>query len=273
MKKLEEIKVALWEKKQYLCEIGQVTGIQYAFLSSKADGYKQCHTWVKCRDFLHDALRSRITGKEERIFGFSYDPTNSPLVDLDNMRILVRRQNPSSKKDFSENTWKVIDSALAILHCVEKHGEMDLSNLYRVADNEDVYIFEGDSDWMESTFMISLYTLLIRLGGKKIIFEDKKGLDSVLKKLYESTSGVDHDLNYLKVVQPFIHAIVKNRKKLKYVGENGKRFLEDQSVSLFHNYTGVVALCDQVTQKKSTNQKDDKLEELRVLAKSIGEGV
>ncbi len=271
MKKLEEIKVALWEKKQHLCEIGQATGIQYSFLSSDN---KQCHMWIKCRDFLHDALRSYITGKKEDIFGFSYELGVNPPLDTDNMRLMVRRQSPAGDKDASKNTWDMIESALSILHCVEKHSKIDPSNLYRVADEKDMYVFEGASDWMGSTFMISLYTFLIRLGGKKISFKSKKDLDSELKKLYKSKKAVvDHDIRYLKTVQPFIDNIIKNREKLKYVRKDGAQFFEEQTVSLFHNYSGIVALCDQANQKKVTNQKDGKLKELRALSKSIGEGV
>jgi len=267
MKKLEEIKVTLWEKKQHLCEIGQVTGIQYAFLSPDN---KQCHPWVKCRDFLHDALRSHVTGNKENIFGFHYESGVNPPLDTDHMRVMVQRQNSVGEKDFSKNTEKMINSAINIVHCIEKHSKMDPSKLYRVAGNEGMYIFEGASDWMASTFMISLYTFLIRLGGKKITFKGKKDLDTKLEELLKTNS--DHDIQYLKTVHPFMYNIIKNREKLKYVREDGKRLLEDQSVNLFHNYSGIVSLCNEANKKKS-GQKEDSLKELRALSKCIGEGV
>jgi len=261
--RLRKIKVEFFGKKQHLYEIGQVTGMQYAFLSSKADGYKQCHQWIKCRDFLHDALRSRITGKVEQIFGFSYDPKTDPPIDLKRMRLLIKRDRGLAKE-----TRKMIDSAIDIINCIEKSsGIKPLSKLYQASSNDGVYIFMGASDWMESTFMISLYTFLIRLGAKNIEFTDKEDLYSKLKDL----KGGDHDINYLKTVYPFLDKIIENRKKLKYVGRDGKVFFDKQNINMFHGYTGIVALC---TQAKAANPRagnNNKLEELISLSDLIRE--
>jgi len=261
--------VSFWNKKQSLCEIYQAIGMQYAFLSADND---QCHPWIKCRDFLHDALRSHVTGKKDGIYGFNYDPKANPALDLERMRLLVKRQPDKNKaeKDASENTKEMMDSALAILRLVENHaGIKPLSNLYRTSEDKDVYMFEGSSDWMESTFMISLYTFFIRLGGRKITFKDKEDFDSKLKEISTSRAASnDNDVGYLKDVLPFIYKIVEKRKELRYVREDGKRLFEDQTISLFHGYTGVVALSRQAAMKKrGTNNA--KLEDLITLSNCI----
>ena len=241
---LEEIEVVFWNSQVHLIEIFQVIGIQYAFLSSKTNGYKQCHQWVKCRDFLHDALRSQITDKRESIYGFTYEPKVNPPVDLESMRLLVKRDAIKSETNASENTREMMNSALAMIRWMEEsNGIKPLSNLYCAAGNKDIYIFEGAADWMESTFMISLYTFLIRLGGRKIVFKDKEDFDSKLTE-FSKFSSSDHDFRYLKTIQPFIYKIVEKRKDLKYVKEDGKRLFDDKSISLFHGYTGIVALCE-----------------------------
>ena len=264
---MEKIDVSFWKKKQHLCEICQLIGMQYAFLSSNNE---QCHPWIKCRDFLHDALRCHFTGKSEIIFGFSYIPGKDPELDLKKMRMLVKRQPNNGEDNASKNTREMIDSALSIIQCIENCGGIKpISTLQCTSEDKDIYIFEGASDWMESTFMISLYTFLIRLGARKIIFKDKKDLDSQLKKLSKSRKvNNDNDISYLKTVQPYIHKIVEKREDLKYMKKDGKRLFENQTVNLFHNYTGIVALSGQAS-AKNPGSNNDKLEELITLSKCL----
>ena len=260
---MEKIDVSIWTKKQHLVEIYQVLGIQYAFLSPDN---VQCHPWIKCRDFLHDALRCHITGKKEGIYGFSYNPGTNPPLDLEKMRMMVKREPTKAESNAPENTKKMIDSALDIVRCVEDYSGIEpLSDVYYTTEDKDTYVFEGAVDWMESTFMISLYTFLIRLGAKKIKFKDKKELDSKLKKLCASRVA-DNDTNYLKTVLPFIYKIAEKRKELKYVKENGKRLFEGQTINLFHNYTGIVALSRQAAEK-NPGRNNNKLEDLMVMSK------
>ena len=267
---MKKVDVSLWTKKQSLCEIYQLIGMQYAFLSPKNE---QCHPWIKCRDFLHDALRSFVTGKKESIYGFSYATDTNPPMNLEKMRILVKRQPTGGEKNASENTKEMMDSAMAILHCMENYGGIKpLSEIYRTTKDKDIYIFEGASDWMESTFMISLYTFLIRLGGKKLVFKDKKDLNSKLKDLSKSKAAAnDNDISYLKTVLPFIDKILKKRKELKYVRKDGTRLFDNQTVNIFHNYTGIVALSQQAAKKKSSVTNDEKLKELTALSELIKE--
>ena len=264
---MEKINVSVWTKKQNLCEIYQVLGIQYAFLSSDNE---QCHAWIKCRDFLHDALRCHITGKKDRIYGFSYNPGVDPPLDLEKMRMMVKREPTKDELKASESTKEMIDSALSILRCIEDYSGIEpLSDIYCTSEDENIYVFESAADWMESTFMISLYTFLIRLGARKIKFEGKKELDSKLKELCAGKAvSRDHDLSYLKTVLPFIYKIAERRKDIKYVSEDGKRLFEDQSINLFHNYTGIVALSRQAV-AESPGRNNAKLEDLAVASKCI----
>lgn len=262
---MKKIDVSVWTKKQNLCEIYQVIGTQYAFLSPDN---VQCHPWIKCRDFLHDALRCHITGKKDGIYGFTYNPGTNPPLDLKKMSLMVKREPNKDESKASENTKEMIDSALDILQCVEKYsGIKPLSDIYRTTKNEDIYVFKGSADWMGSTFMISLYTFLIRLGAKKIKFENRKELNSKLKKLCAGKMvNKDNDINYLKTVLPFIYKIAEKRKELRYVREDGKRLFDGQTINLFHNYTGIVSLAKQAV-KKDLGSNDAKLKDLAAISK------
>jgi hypothetical protein len=256
-----DIKVTFWEKKTYLCEIGQTVGMDYAFLSAD---HKQCHEWVKCRDFLNDALRGQLNKKAESIYGFSFSAKENPPMCLDKMYLLVKYKDATNT---SENTKAVLNSALDIIHCIEKHGGIKpLSKLHKVSDLDHAYIFEGASDWVESTFMISLYTLLIRLGAKKIGFKDKEELDSKLEKLCTNGSSGDNDITYLKTVRAFIHKIVEKRKELQY---ESKKIFADKYLDTFHNYSGIVALCKEANNRKKKRKADVGMEELHELSAHI----
>ena len=249
MEKLKRLKVELWKKEQYLNEIGQPVGIKYAFLSPKAAGYKQCHPWIKCRDFLQDAVRMFVTRKKETIYGFNYKRDDNPPIDFDKMRMLVKRKAANSEKNPSEKTREIIDRGLDMIHCIEKHGGIKpLTNLFGVIGQKDLYVFIGSKEWMESTFMISLYTFLIRLGAKDIVFKGKKDLDANLADLSKSKKfACDHDISYLKDVYPFIHKIVEQRKNLRYIINGKPVIFKNMNIDRFHNYTGIVSLCKEAS--------------------------
>jgi len=70
-----------------LSEEYQKLGFEFAFMSAN---YEQCHTFVKCRDFLQDAVLWQLEGKKKSIYNFIYDPAKQPPIDLEKMRMLVR---------------------------------------------------------------------------------------------------------------------------------------------------------------------------------------
>jgi hypothetical protein len=265
--KLEEVEVVPWKNTGSLCEIYQPTGILFAFVSPKEDGSKQCHPWVKCRDFLHDALRNQISRKTDSIYGFNYAVGTNPPLDLRKMRMLFKRTPPKKEDNESKRTEEIVNSALTIIQFMEDQaGIKPFTKLYTVAKQKDIYLFEGEPDWMESTFMISLFTFLIRLGAKNIEFKTKEEFDAKLNDLVKKgEAGIgDHDTSYLKIVYPFLYKIILNRKALSYVREDGTHFMNKQSITIFHNYTGIVTLCGEAGGKSRTG-----VPEMTELAKCI----
>jgi len=260
---LKKISVKFWSQRASLCEAYQSVVMKYAFLSPKADGRRQCHPWIKCRDFLHDALRNFSTGDNGVIYGFTYTKGKNPPLNLKKMSLLVKYEYPADKTKSSREIRSIMDSALGIIHCVEKYaGIKPITVLYQTAKDADIYVFRGSKEWMDSTFMISLYTFLIRLGGKKLKVANKDTLYEELKKI-EST-GSDNDARYLKTVLPYLFRIVDNRAKLKYK-KGQKYFFQDQTIGTFHAYSGIVAICRQA----ANNHIDTRLAELQDLAKHI----
>ncbi len=259
----EFVNIEPWTKKESFAEIGQSVGVKYAFLSPDN---KQCHGWIKCRDFLHDALRNFISGGKDGVYGFAYDPSINPPLDLEHMRILVKIED---SKTTPEDKMSILTSGLRIINFLEEQSGISPLTKIINTDQEGVYLFESHGDWMSSTFMISLYTFIIRLGAKKIEFNDKTEFDSKISSMCDTDkTSSDHDITYLKKVWPYMYKILQKRESLKYIQGDKKPLLSDKNISLFHNYTGIVALVDQAKAKELTaNNKS--LEDLYEMAQCL----
>ena len=252
-----------------LVEAYQQTEFKFSFvgLSDKNGISKQCHPWTKCRDFLPDAVRATIVNKAFSIYGFNFDPDNNPMLDLNSMRMLVYKSNLKSVDgvEFEDKMF----FGLSLLNHYEKIMEISPSILYRTKEdykNKSVYLFIGNHEWMRSPFLISLYTFLIRLGDKKIVFKDNQELMDKYKILTaEHTSGriYDNDIGYLSSMWSILHIILENRKTLTYNNESIDPLFKDPLVnnSSFHNKTGIRSLAQSATPVLERNKTVEKLRE------------
>ena len=247
MPKLASVK---WFKNpKNLNEIYQQTGTVFAFASLQKDSLAQCHEWVKCRDFLPDAVRSQITGKKCSIYGFSFDTENNPNIDLDKIRMLVSKGslNNAGVPKFR----KKIKSGLKLLNHFEDIAEVPKTKVVRVDSSSQkkykaAFLFSGPSMWLSSPFLVSMYTFLIRLGDKELEFtnneELEKELDSLVLK-QEKGKINDNDACYLKNSWNKMKLIIENRSKLFPEKDNVHDvYLEEYTISAFHNRSGLNSL-------------------------------
>jgi len=248
----------------HLSEIYQKTGMVFSFVSSPTNGLKQCHEWVKCRDFLHDAVRTQITGNPSQIFGFKFLKGTNPEIDLTKMRMLVSKNGlTSSKKDIDDFTAKM-KSSLQIIKCFEKIAKVKPSILKKIDTNgssyTSIYMFIGDKMWIKSPFMVSMYTFLIRLGDKQLIFKTKEELFSALESLSKAPkpkSGEnDNDLIYLPDCYKHLFTVAEKHEKLFPTNENGLHDIYSKAIDIgtFHNQSGILSLARKSTSDKTFNQ-------------------
>lgn len=244
----ELFKVKWFKNQNSLSEIYQQTGMVFSFVSSPKKGSEACHTWAKCRDFLHDAVRSQITGKACSIYSFRFDPKVNPPVDLKRMRMLVSK--PGLSKTGITTFKDMMVSALELLNHFERQAKSSLSRLQEVdptdSGKECVVMFVGPGMWVQSPFMVSLYTYLIRLGDKQIKFKGAQDLQKKFQEVLENfkkNNKSDNDVSYLTELWNKLHIIVKNRKTL-FPMKNGVHsiFLDDHGVNTFHNQGGIYSL-------------------------------
>jgi hypothetical protein len=257
----KKIKKVEWFKNpNSLSEIYQKTGIIFTFVAKTKDGFAACHEWAKCRDFLHDAVRSQITGKPSQIFGFRFNPAKNPNIDMKRTRMLVSRDG-LRKEQVTAFRNKMV-CGLALVNHFEKYAGVSLTKMEEVdatgSKKQVVFMFTGPRMWMLSPCLVSMYTYLLRLGDKELKFADARVLKKELKALAkkkDSFSG-DNDVRYLVECWSKLHPIIKHRAKLfpKTKGVHDVYF-SNYDINTFHNRMGIFSLSKAETADNGLNER------------------
>lgn len=149
-----------WCEKELKLREGVKTGIEMSFLSPDDI---QCSPFFHCKDYLQDTILSYIHSSPKEIFGFSYDPAIDPPLSLSETKILI-----ANSKDYFLSS-KILP-CLEFVNQFEKEAKIPKTRIFHCKNPPNKYIrcgiwlFKGNSRWMISPPMISLYSLLIRAG-------------------------------------------------------------------------------------------------------------
>lgn len=160
MSRICERQVQWHPKNRRLIQIPK-NGIEYAFVS---EDYRQIHQLVWCKDFMQDAVYGQVNQKPVDIYGFKYDPATDPPLYMKKTRIMV-----TSWRD-AKFGLKICNNCLEFLNGVETHLKMSKTVLEKCLGTPPTYkksgvwLIEGSRRWMKSPPMMSLYTMLIRIG-------------------------------------------------------------------------------------------------------------
>ena len=136
-------------------------GLEYAFCSKD---YVQIHQFVWCKDYMQDVIHATMTGCYASIYGFQYNPETDPPLDLERTRILL---NSYKDHDFES---KIFGALSDFVHQIEAELNMGPTVFEKAANphpryrKSGVFIADGDKRWMAAPPMISLYTLMLRVG-------------------------------------------------------------------------------------------------------------
>ena len=259
---IDTVEISLYPSKSYSEEY-QVTGFHYALLSPDM---KMCHHWIKCRDFLQDALRNQLTGRKDQIYGFNYNPASDPPCDVDVTRIAVKRiptpNTDALKKDFDE----MMLSALGLLNYYEKKHDLGgLSVMVKAkhsGNDQYIYYFQGPGIWSQGAVMIAMYTFLIRIGHFKPQFTDEKSLRAAYESII-SHSSKSNDTRYLKTVYKNLDLALEHREKHLFIKPGAKKgdkvLFHDSPMSSFHHHSGIVSLSQFNTPEKGLNDEFRKI--------------
>jgi hypothetical protein len=203
------------------------SGLEFAFVSPEGE---QCHPFAYCKDFLQDAIWSMHNDKKSSVYGFSFDKKSNPLLDMDRTKVAIRLKNNKSFKDMCLKS-------LQFLNAVEEAFGFESTSLSYGGDSKgsDVWVFSGDKNWMYAPPMISMYTLLLRVGLNYDGGDWQKHLDKA------SFVG-DNDKVYLKDAKPAIKFLSTKKLQDVFASEWKDNYPKDCEIMGMHHYSGIQCL-------------------------------
>lgn len=212
------------------------SGTKFCFIS---ENYEQCHSLVYCKDFLQDVILACLRNKSVSIYGFTYNPSKSPKIYMDKCRLALAHNDktfPSrieSTVDFVNQFAKKIKLVPTIATEVNKPRGSSYA-----------FVTEGSKMWMNSPPLISLYSLLLRVG-----LSHKKGtdfmetIDGVIKNKIKTFGS--NDSYYLQSAKKAIDRILEMGYRKFFYIDSSKNF-PDTNVSVMHG-CGIVAMANNST--------------------------
>lgn len=251
-------KVNWFKSVNNLAEMYQSVNMKFSFASKKDGVFTQCHKWVKCRDFLHDAVRTALTGDKSIIYGFSFEKGVNPDVDLAGMTMLVSQKGLKKEDDLLPSLHK----SLKIINYYETIAKQPLSKLTKVEGDKTskykhVWVVEGPKIWMTTPYLVSMFTFLLRLGCKEVEFTDGKTLKEVLKEASTGKNEKDNDANYLTSVWDKLEILIANHSEIVDEEKDGysKLYFQGTIIGSFHDKSGIVSTCNGTTWSTEFNKK------------------
>ena len=230
------LKIKRFESYQDLDEIYQSSKLMFSLLSTAAEGNKMCTPWVRCRDFLHDAVRAYLLNTPSEIYGFRYDRNKHPAISTRYTRIAVKG---ADKKTMEE----IVHRAIKLINHYEEMAEFKGRSVLKRAEGN-IWVFVGPSIWIKSPTLLSLYTLLIRLGEyKELAFNSHEDLKTKLAAFGKADGS--NEQQYIYAIEPNkLDTLIKNIRVL-FPSVNYKNYkaFADIKIYDFHNNAGIVSLC------------------------------
>jgi hypothetical protein len=221
-------------------------GLEFSILSDK---YEQCHPFVWCKDFLHDVVHSSINNKPFEIYRFNYNPEINPRPCLKQTRILIANSRDSKIE-------KKIPACLDFINQIEDKLKIPRTKVRKCINpipeyaKNGVYIFQGHKRWLFAPPMLSLYTLLIRVGFAHFKGQEYgttvKGLKQGLIKPYQTK-----DCRWILEVEPALHKIVRFGDKQIFYRDMKLNYPASMATDVMHSRMGIVGFATDMIAKNA----------------------
>ncbi|NDB86308.1 MAG: hypothetical protein EB127_26970 [Alphaproteobacteria bacterium] len=227
--------------KQKIIQI-YIKGIEYALVS---EDNAQCHEFVWCKDFLHDVIYSCVNKKPFEIYHFKYNPYFDPNPCLDRIRLLIA--NPKDK-EFKHKISDCVDFLNQVEAKLKIKKTVCRSCKLPPCGYEDVFLLEGSKRWISAPPMISLYSLLIRMGFLHTRPDDFSYTIQKIKlgalKPYQK-----FDKRWLLEAQSALDVIFKLGDKRIFSTNIQKNYPKNLSIDIVHNRLGIMGFSNDIVSK------------------------
>ena len=272
------------------------TGVEFAMVGRVAKKWKQATTFVYCKDFLHDAIWAMLHKTPVSIYDFTFNPPGSKLpkepkkgtsewygwnatyqkfgpeaatkadvdvpVHMARTSLLFRDTNlkgASGTKTFHEHR----EGALDFIRQVDKQMGFTPSEICVVKGKRGApptWLVLGDKRWMHAPTLLSLYSILIRVGyyhnaGGNYMrtLEMMKAGELGVKgdeddDMGESAAGCN-DTSYISQAWEGIQVILKHGVKV-FHEDMIKNYPDDVSTNVLHDKYGIVNFTKRYPEKR-----------------------
>lgn len=209
-------------------------GLEYCLLS---DNYAQCHQLVWCKDYLHDVLYATINHVPIKIFNFYFDPKKNYIPSIKKIKLCIADNK-------SKYLYQKIDNCINFLNKIEQKLKMKKSkyflckNIPKNYENGSVIVVEGDKRWLSSPPMLSLYSMLVRIG---FCHNKSNSFQATFKKIVmkKLTLYQPKDLYNLKSSLDGIKIIIQHSDQNIFFKNWKYNYPIEIDILRVHNYLGI----------------------------------
>lgn len=221
-------------------------GLEYALVSKD---YEQCHPFVWCKDFLHDVIFAAVHYMWFEVYKFKYNPQYDPLPCLDRVRLLLAN---AKDRHFAAKIPAVLDFVNQIEDRLKMKPTFARECWFPPEGYEKsgVFMFEGSRRWIAAPPMLSLYSLLLRVGfvhtpGTPFMNTIKAVINADTKPYQRK----DH--RWLQTVAPALEKILRlgDRRIFGAGGDIKRNYPARLQIETIHNRLGIVGFAADMTYK------------------------
>lgn len=240
-----------WEKKSTSGNLFQALsgGLEFCLIS---DNNYQCSPFMFCKDYIQDAIHGTINSMNRSIYGFSYKSTQEHKPSIKKAKFLIANSSDSSMRN-------KIPSCLDFIHQIEERiaikEKTEILEALEITDKTptwlkkyfrcSVWLVEGSGRWIVSPVMISLYTLLIRIGFVHNIGETfEKTMKDIVNGVTKPYMNCDRDRLIKSKVG--IDKILEHSDKKIFYKSIEKNYPPNLTMDDIHNRAGIVCFSQEI---------------------------
>lgn len=146
------------------CEEGQSHPFRMILCSPEGDKLVALHNWIKCRDFVAEALFSELCGKPKSIYSFGWSKAQTdkkPLTTSNRLYMAVKGDKYSIES--LEKNMEALQQMEEDCSMVNSSEDNWLSYIdYDITTPDGVVIVNSPIGWRKSPTLLNLYTLIIK---------------------------------------------------------------------------------------------------------------
>lgn len=217
-------------------------GLEYAFVSRN---FKQICPFVLCKDFLQDALQSYLCGIRCQIHGFIYDPQIHKPIYTKKLRIIIACSKDLHFRDRIHHMLDFLNQIEDILH-IKRTTIRECAKPPEKYKAGGIWLLESHKRWMISPPMLSMYTLMIRIGLVHTIGD--KADSSMFKVQTGLVKGYGrYDKGQMKAARKGVDCILRLGDKKIFSNDMRKNYPAFVSLKDMHKYMGIVGFSKKYT--------------------------